>query len=49
MPRFAMPKAPCDFEVPDDWWAEAGMVRFKAVANCYMYAAETKSATGAAA
>jgi hypothetical protein len=38
MPRFAMPKAPCDFEVPDDWWAEAGMASFEATANCYFHA-----------
>jgi hypothetical protein len=23
--RFAMPNYPCDFELPDEWWSEAGM------------------------
>jgi hypothetical protein len=27
--RFAMPKYPCEFEIPDEWWAEAGMVGFR--------------------
>jgi hypothetical protein len=26
--RFPMPKYPCEFEIPDEWWAEAGMVGF---------------------
>jgi hypothetical protein len=26
--RFAIPALPCEFELPDDWWREAGMVGF---------------------
>jgi len=33
--RFPMPNFPCDFELPDDWVAEAGMVGFVATAAAY--------------
>jgi hypothetical protein len=33
--RFPMPNFPCDFEIPDDWLAEAGMVGFTAAATAY--------------
>jgi hypothetical protein len=26
--RFAIPVLPCEFELPDEWWREAGMVGF---------------------
>jgi hypothetical protein len=26
--RFPMPNYPCEFEIPNEWWAEAGMVGF---------------------
>jgi hypothetical protein len=38
MPRFAMPKSPCDFEIPDDWWREAGMEGFQPTGACYAHA-----------
>jgi hypothetical protein len=33
--RFPMPNFPCDFELPDDWLAEAGMVGFAATTSAY--------------
>ena len=33
--RFAMPNYPCEFEVPDEWWAEAGMVGFAPSNSAY--------------
>ena len=33
--RFLMPNHPCDFEIPDDWWEEAGMNGFEPSANAY--------------
>jgi hypothetical protein len=26
--RFPLPLFPAEFEIPDEWWAEAGMVGF---------------------
>jgi hypothetical protein len=33
--RFPMPNFPCDFELPDEWWAEAGMVGFHPTTQAY--------------
>ena len=33
--RFAMPNHPCDFEIPDDWVTEAGLVSFTPTARAY--------------
>jgi hypothetical protein len=33
--RFPMPNYPCEFEIPDDWLAEAGMDRFTRAAPAY--------------
>jgi hypothetical protein len=27
--RFSMPNFPCEFELPDEWWGEAGMTGFR--------------------
>jgi hypothetical protein len=35
MMRFAMPNYPCEFELPDGWWVEAGMVGFARTALAY--------------
>ena len=33
--RFPMPNFPCEFELPDEWWAEAGMVGFHPTTPAY--------------
>lgn len=33
--RFPMPNFPCEFELPDEWWAEAGMVGFQPTTRAY--------------
>lgn len=33
--RFQMPNFPCEFELPDEWWAEAGMDGFRPSAPAY--------------
>jgi hypothetical protein len=33
--RFAMPNFPCEFELPDAWWDEAGMEGFKPQGSAY--------------
>jgi hypothetical protein len=30
-----MPNYPCEFEIPDEWWAAAGMKGFTATAGAY--------------
>jgi hypothetical protein len=35
MVRFSMPHHPCDFELPDDWWTEAGMPDFARKTDAY--------------
>ncbi len=34
--RYPMPDYPCDFELPDEWIIEAGMVGFKPTATAYL-------------
>ena len=34
--RFSMPHFPCEFEIPDDWLSEAGMIEFKPRAASYL-------------
>jgi hypothetical protein len=38
--RFAFPRFPADFEIPDVWWDEAGMTRFIRRNTAYRSAAE---------
>ncbi len=33
--HFALPNFPCEFEVPDDWLAEAGIIGFAATTQAY--------------
>ena len=33
--RFAFPRFPAEFEIPDDWWLEAGMQKFVSRALAY--------------
>jgi hypothetical protein len=33
--RFAMPHYPCEFQIPDEWWAEADMAGFAAIEPSY--------------
>jgi hypothetical protein len=33
--RFALPLLPAEFEIPDDWWTEAGMAGFKPTEQTY--------------
>lgn len=33
--RFPLPLLPAEFEIPDEWWAEAGMSRFTPAATAY--------------
>lgn len=33
--RYPMPNHPCDFEIPDEWLAEAGMIDFTPKATAY--------------
>jgi hypothetical protein len=33
--RYAMPNYPCEFEIPDAWFTEAGMDRFTRTASAY--------------
>jgi len=33
--RYPMPNYPCEFELPDDWLAAAGIDRFTPAARCY--------------
>lgn len=35
--RFPMPNYPCEFEIPDEWWAEAGMVGFAPKNSAYRW------------
>ena len=34
--RFAYPNLPAEFEIPDDWWTEAGMTGFAPSARSYL-------------
>jgi hypothetical protein len=38
--RFSMPHFPCEFEIPDDWLSEAGMIDFNPRATAYRLDAE---------
>lgn len=38
--RFSMPHFPCEFEIPDAWLSEAGMISFKPMASSYLPDAE---------
>lgn len=38
--RYPMPNFPCDFEIPDDWLAEAGMDTFTPTATAYRSTAD---------
>jgi hypothetical protein len=33
--RFDMPNYPCEFELPDEWWAEAGMAEWVRSGSAY--------------
>lgn len=33
--RFPFPLLPAEFEIPDDWWAESGMVGFVPASSSY--------------
>ena len=33
--RFPFPLLPAEFEIPDDWWTEAGMTSFKPSGSAY--------------
>jgi hypothetical protein len=33
--RSPMPNYPCEFEIPDEWWLEAGMAEFSARSPAY--------------
>jgi hypothetical protein len=37
--RYPMPNFPCEFEIPDDWLAEAGMREFKPYDSAYRWTA----------
>jgi hypothetical protein len=34
--RFSFPRLPAEFEIPDDWWSEAGMTDFTRSTTCYL-------------
>ena len=38
--RFRFPLLPAEFEIPDSWWAEAGMTAFRANERGYQSSAE---------
>jgi hypothetical protein len=38
--RFPMPNYPCEFDIPDEWWAEAGMNSFTPTTSAYRSAPE---------
>lgn len=38
--RFALPNFPCEFEVPNDWLAEAGIIGFSTTTQGYRSTAE---------
>lgn len=40
--RFPMPHYPCEFEIPDDWLSEAGVIGFAPTASAYNYKSPTK-------
>jgi hypothetical protein len=33
--RFAFPRHPAEFEIPDEWWSEAGMPGFRPLGSAY--------------
>jgi len=33
--RFVLPNFPCEFDIPDDWLVEAGIIGFTAMAQAY--------------
>jgi hypothetical protein len=33
--RFSYPQLPAEFEIPDEWWAEAGMMEFQPTSLAY--------------
>jgi hypothetical protein len=40
--RFPLPLLPAEFEIPDDWWCEAGMEGFRPPSNAYHSSSEAK-------
>jgi hypothetical protein len=39
--RFSFPLLPAEFEIPDDWWSEAGMLKFTRGSSAYRSTAAT--------
>ena len=40
--RFSFPLLPAEFDIPDDWWMEAGMTGFKPSGSAYRSSAIAK-------
>ena len=40
--RFAFPRWPAEFEIPDEWWIEAGMTGFRAAEPAFHSSAEAR-------